>query len=270
MTTFLDKVVAETRERLARRADELDIAKLRDKAKAFRSGRESFRLHAALSVKDRVNIIAEIKRASPSRNDIDPTANAAERAKTYETSGAAAISILTEPTYFKGSLDDIRDARRAVDIPLLRKDFIVDEVQIYEAAIAGADAVLLIVAALSDAELRTLIAAADSLGLDALVETHDLDEVKISEDAVSKKKKINNRDLHTLAVDLATSFELAAHKPDTALFVAESGIRSSEEIEKLRNAGFDGFLIGEALMASPDPANKLAALAKAGGAYGQS
>ena len=270
MTTFLDKVVAETRERLARRADEFDIAKLRDEAESFRSGRESFRLHAALSVKDRVNIIAEIKRASPSKNDIDPTADAAERAKTYETSGAATISILTEPTYFKGSLDDIRVARRAVDIPLLRKDFIVDEVQIYEAAIVGADAVLLIVAALSEADLAYLLTVADSLGLDTLVETHDLDEVKIAATAGAKIIGVNNRDLHTLAVDLATSFELAAHKPDNTLFVAESGIRSSEEIEKLRNAGFDGFLIGEALMASSDPANKLAALAKAGGSHGQS
>lgn len=268
MTTFLDKVVAETRERLARRADEFDISKLRDEAESFRSGRDSSRLRNALSVKDRINIIAEIKRASPSKNDIDPTANAAERAKTYEENGAAAISILTEPNYFKGSLDDIREARRAVDIPLLRKDFIVDEVQIYEAAVAGADAVLLIAAALSEEELRRLIAAADSLGLDALVETHELDEMKIAANSGAAIIGVNNRNLHTLEVDLAKSFELAALKPDNTLFVAESGIRSSKDIQMLCNAGFDGFLVGEALMASPDPANKLAAMANTGGSHG--
>lgn len=267
MTTFLEKIVAETRERLARRSAEIDISLLRGEAEACRFAHDSFRLAGALSVRDRVNIIAEIKRASPSKNVIDATVDAAERASTYEKNGAEAISILTEPKYFKGSLDDIRDARKNVSIPMLRKDFIVDAVQIYEAAIAGADAVLLIVAALNEAELRRLLGVADSLGLDALVEVHGLEELTTAEEIGARMIGVNNRNLHTLSVDLATSFELAEHKPANTLLVAESGISSAEEIDRLRKAGFDGFLIGEALMTSGDPANKLAALAAAGGSH---
>jgi len=265
MTTFLEKIVAETRERFSKRSAEIDISLLRGEAEACRIAHGSFRLAGALSVKDRVNIIAEIKRASPSKNVIDATVDAAERASTYEKNGAAAISILTEQKYFKGSLDDIRDARKNVSIPLLRKDFIIDAIQIYEAAIAGADAVLLIVAALAEAELRGLLGVADSLGLDALVEVHGLEELKTAEGIGARMIGINNRNLHTLNVDLATSFELAEHKPVNTLLVAESGISSAGEIEGLRGAGFDGFLIGEALMTSGDPANKLAALAAVGG-----
>lgn len=268
MTTFLEKIVGETRNALAVRLHELDLSPLKAEAESCRNGRESFRLRTALSRKDRVNIIAEIKRASPSKNVIDATVDAAERAKIYETSGAAAISILTEPKYFQGSLDDIRDARKSVEIPLLRKDFIVDAIQIYEAALAGADAILLIVAALHEEELCSLLATADSLGLDALVETHDLAEVEIAAKVGAKIIGVNNRDLHTLKVDLATSIRLAEHKPSNSLFVAESGITSADEIERLRNAGFDAFLIGEALMTSGDPAEKLTALAAAGGSRG--
>ncbi|HQZ82672.1 MAG TPA: indole-3-glycerol phosphate synthase TrpC [Pyrinomonadaceae bacterium] len=268
MTTFLDKIVAETRESLAVRSAEIDISRLRGEAEACRIDRDNFRLSEVLSVKDRANIIAEIKRASPSKNIIDASVNAAERAMTYEQSGAAAISILTEPKYFKGSLDDIRDASKSVSIPLLRKDFIVDPVQIYEAATARADAVLLIVAALNDAELRGLLTLANSLGLDALVEVHSLAELRAAEDCGASIIGINNRDLHSLTVDLATSFELAEYKPANTLLVAESGITSGDEIERLRDAGFDGFLIGEALMTSDDPADALAALAAAGGSHG--
>lgn len=268
MTTFLEKIVAETRANLARRSADTDISLLRGGAEARRNPHDSFRLATALSVKDRVNIIAEIKRASPSKNVIDASVDAAERATTYEKSGAAAISILTEPKYFRGSLDDIRDARRSVEIPLLRKDFIVDPIQIYEAAEAGADAVLLIVAALDATELRPLLGVANSLGLDALIEVHSLEEMNAAADAGASIIGINNRDLHSLAVDLATSFELAEHKPADTLLVAESGISSTDEVERLRAAGFDGFLIGEALMTSGNPAEKLAVLAAAGGRRG--
>jgi len=268
MTTFLEKIVAETRENLASRSAEINIPQLRGGAEACRVSREGFRLTTALSVKDRVNIIAEIKRASPSKSVIDATVDAATRAITYEQSGAAAISILTEPNYFRGSLEDIRDARMSVAIPLLRKDFIVDPIQIYEASIAGADAVLLIVAALNEAELRSLLDVANSLDLDALVEVHSLDELNIAAGAGASIIGVNNRNLHSLAVDLATSFELAKHKPANARLVAESGISSRGEIERLREAGFDGFLIGEALMTAGNPANKLATLAAAGGSHG--
>ncbi|MBV6495479.1 MAG: indole-3-glycerol phosphate synthase TrpC [Acidobacteria bacterium ACB1] len=268
MTTFLEKIVAETRAHLARRSADTNISLLRSGAEARRNPHDRFRLSTALSVKDRINIIAEIKRASPSKNVIDGSVDAAERAATYEKSGAAAISILTEPKYFRGSLDDIRDARRTVEIPLLRKDFIVDPIQIYEAADAGADAILLIVAALDEAKLRSLLGVANSLGLDALVEVHSLEEMNAAADAGASIIGINNRDLHSLAVDLATSFELAEHKPANTLLVAESGISSTDEIERLHNAGFDGFLIGEALMTSGNPAEKLLTLSAAGGTRG--
>lgn len=268
MTTFLEKVVAETRERLAERSGAPSLTELRGEAEACRFALDSFRLSDALSRKNRVNIIAEIKRASPSKDVIDPTAHAAERAVTYETSGAAAISILTEPKYFRGSLDDIRDARRSVDLPLLRKDFIADPIQIYEAAIAGADAILLIVAALSENDLHALLSTTESLGLDALVEVHCRDELNTAMKAGAKVIGVNNRDLHSLEVDLSTSFDLATYKPEGCLLVSESGISSAEEIERLSEAGFDGFLIGEALMTSGDPSKKLAALAAAGGSRG--
>lgn len=268
MTTFLEKIVAEARANLARRSADTDISLLRGGAEARRIAHDNFRLATALSVRDRVNIIAEIKRASPSKNVIDATVDAAERATTYEKSGAAAISILTEPKYFRGSLDDIRDARRAVEIPLLRKDFIVDPIQIYEAADAGADAILLIVAALDAAELRSLLGVANSLGLDALVEVHSLEEMNAAADAGASIIGVNNRDLHSLAVDLATSFELVGHKPANTLLVAESGISSTDEIERLHDAGFDGFLIGEALMTSGNPAEKLLTLSAVGGTRG--
>ncbi|KXK05719.1 MAG: indole-3-glycerol-phosphate synthase [Acidobacteria bacterium OLB17] len=268
MTTFLDKIVAETRERIEARRPEADLGRLRVEAEAARRGRESYRLASALSTENRVNIIAEIKRASPSRNVIDPNVDAAERAATYERNGAAAISILTEPKYFGGSLDDIRRARAEVKLPILRKDFIVDESQILDAAIAGADAILLIVAALDEDRLRELLSVANELGLDALVETHDLEELHTAARIGAKIIGVNNRDLHTLEVDLATSFALAEHRPAGALLVAESGIRNADEIKKLREAGFNAFLIGEALMFAGDPAGKLAALAAAGGSNG--
>ncbi|HMM81050.1 MAG TPA: indole-3-glycerol phosphate synthase TrpC [Pyrinomonadaceae bacterium] len=268
MTTFLEKIVAETRERFADRSGKPGLAELRGEAEACRFAHDSFRLSDALSRRDRVNIIAEIKRASPSKDVIDAAADACERAVTYETSGAAAISILTEPKYFRGSLDDLRDARRSVAVPLLRKDFIVDPIQIYEAAIAGADAVLLIVAALSENDLRSLLSTTNSLGLDALVEVHCLDELNTAVKAGANVLGVNNRDLHSLRVDLSTSFDLARHKPKGCLLVSESGISCAEEIEQLSEAGFDGFLIGEALMTSGDPSKKLAALAAAGGSRG--
>ena len=171
--TFLDKIVAIKREKVERQKSETDIAALKERAFAVRQNAESHRLKTALSRKDRTNIIAEIKRASPSKGVINDTIDVAEVAKSYRDGGAAAISVLTEEDFFKGSLDDLIAVRNAVDLPILRKDFIVDEFQIYESAAAGADAILLIVAVLTAEDLRDFLRLGrDSLGMDAIVEVH--------------------------------------------------------------------------------------------------
>lgn len=255
--TFLETIVLKTRRRIA---DENDRRKNRAIEKAAGSCRASAAPHcfrAALSVRNRINIIAEIKRASPSKGTISANANSAVIAQLYERGGAAAISVLTEPEYFQGSLDDLIAVRESVEIPVLRKDFIVDRIQIFEAASAGADAILLIAAALSEAELINLLRfTEDEMQMDALVEVHTADELTRAVDAGGKILGINNRNLHTLDVSLDVSRKLIEQRPN-ALMIAESGIASGSEILELRSLGFDGFLIGESLMRSDDPVAKL-------------
>ena len=179
----------------------------------------------------------------------------------YEAGGAAAISVLTEPEFFKGSLDDLRAARATTQLPILRKDFIVDEIQIVEAAAAGADAILLIVAALSDAELsRFRILAEEELGLDALVEVHDPTEMRRAVECGATFIGVNNRNLRTFVTSLETSIELAALAPSGATLVSESGISSRADIQRLRQCGYRAFLIGESLMRAPDPGALLKSL----------
>jgi len=228
-----------------------------EKAEAARSDTKFFRMSEALSRKDRINIIAEIKRASPSKGLINGGVDVLETARSYESAGAAAISVLTEEDFFQGSLNDLRDARSAVDIPLLRKDFTIDEYQIYEAAASGADAVLLIVAALTPNDIATFRATAESLGLDAIVEVHSLEELETAVACDAKIIGVNNRDLRTFDVSLDVSKELAKVKPAGVLMIAESGISKEEEIAELRELGFDGFLVGETLMRSTDPGSIL-------------
>ncbi len=252
-TTFLESVTAKTRERVARVKTDQYLNALRKKAEKMREGIERHRFHNALLGVERTNIIAEIKRASPSKGAINLNIDVAAQAKRYEVGGAAAISVLTEPDHFQGSVGDLVIVRRSVDLPVLRKDFIVDEFQILEAAAAGADAVLLIAAALDHDELKTLRKfAEDEAGIDALVEVHDLAELNLAIDAGATLIGVNNRDLHSLDVSLDTARQLAEHKPDGAAFVAESGITSRAEIDELKALGFDAFLIGEALMKSSD------------------
>jgi len=180
------------------------------------------------------------------------------QARRYAGGGAAAISVLTEPDHFQGTINDLIKIRTVVERPLLRKDFIVDEFQIAEAAAAGADAILLIVAALEQDEVSRLrIFAEEQLGLDALVEVHGTDEMSRAVDAGATVIGVNNRDLQTLVVTLDTSRELAAFKPTNSILVAESGISTRAEIDELRSLGFDAFLIGETLMRSADPAATL-------------
>lgn len=255
---FLDEIVAVRRQQVA-----MD----RTVAQAIHppAGKGRRRLRGALRAEDGVAIIAEFKRASPSLGMIRGDANAAEMAALYETGGARAISVLTEPQYFKGSLEDLRAIRASTSLPILRKDFIVDEFQIEEAAAAGADAILLIVAALTDAELlRFRILAEDELGLDALVEVHHAEEMKRAATSGAKLIGVNNRDLRTFTTSLETSVQLAVLAPADATLVSESGISSAADIERLRRCGYRGFLIGESLMRAADPVALLESLRHAG------
>lgn len=249
-TTFLEKVTAEARERIARSREFGYFEKLEKIAELHRKVAEPHAFRAAISRRDRINIIAEIKRASPSKGVIKAEVNVANLARSYAVGGAAAISVLTEPKHFEGSISDLVTATKAVETPILRKDFIVDEYQIVEAAASGASAILLIVAALTADELRSLQAVATRLGLDVLVEVHDLAEMQTAIEIGSAIVGVNNRDLHSLEVSLDTSRQLITNKPDGILMVAESGITTRGEIDELRSLGYDAFLIGETLMRS--------------------
>lgn len=258
--TFLEKILGRRREKVAEQKRLTDLDRLRDRAFQTRSSTTKFPLRKALSKNDSLNIIAEIKRASPSRGVINVDIDVAETALNYANGGACAISVLTEEDFFKGSLDDLRVTRDAVQLPILRKDFIVDEFQIYEAAEAGADAVLLIVAALTLENLENFSRLVETdLGMDALVEVHTRDELEIARKLGARIIGVNNRDLRTFEVSLDISRRLAAEKPDGSLMIAESGIVSKEEMTELRSLGFDGFLVGETLMRSGDPKEVLEA-----------
>ena len=218
------------------------------------------RLRRALLSGNAVNIIAEFKRASPSKGVINDRADPAAVARSYEAGGACAVSVLTETDFFRGSLDDLRCVRRAVSLPILRKDFIIDELQIFEAAEAGADAVLLIVAALKAEESARLQTVAHELGLDALVEVHTLAELEIAKDIGATLIGVNNRDLKSFEVSLDVSRELIAHAPANVPMIAESGLTSRDDLIELEQLGYSGFLIGEALMQSGDAASSLRGL----------
>jgi indole-3-glycerol phosphate synthase len=208
---------------------------------------------AALGGGPGFRVIAECKRRSPSRGILRPAYDAAAHARAYAAAGAAAISVLTEPTFFDGSLDDLARVRAAVDVPVLRKDFIVSEYQLLEAAVAGADAVLLIAGALDAAGVARLMAGAYGLGLAALVEVHDEDELRRAADAGARIIGVNSRNLRTLEVDAGAHERLAAHLPPETTCVAESGIRDRGDLERLTMAGYHAFLVGERLITQADP-----------------
>jgi indole-3-glycerol phosphate synthase len=207
-----------------------------------------------------VRVIAECKRRSPSRGILRDPYDPAAIARRYADAGATAISVLTEPAFFDGTLDHLRAVRAAVPTPILRKDFIVDEFQIVEAHAAGADAILLIVAALDDAALRRLHAAAESRGLAALVEVHTAEELARAEQAGARLVGVNSRNLKTLAVSLDTALALGAALGPGVVGVAESGIRTRADIDALTAAGYHAFLVGERFMTQPDPGAALAEL----------
>ena len=251
---FLTRIIECRRRRIAEMRAARDIEKMREEAGRIRSTRPHHFLRDALRQNSaRINIIAEIKRASPSKGVIRENLDVSNLALEYRAGGAIAVSVLTEEDYFCGSLDDLILVRRAIDLPILRKDFIVDEAQIYEAAIAGADAVLLITAALGDdtlARLRHL--AEDALGLDALIEVHTEDEMRRASACGANLIGVNNRDLQTFNVSLETSVRLAPLAPFHAALISESGIRHNEDIRVLSTHGYQGFLVGESLMRAVD------------------
>jgi indole-3-glycerol phosphate synthase len=209
---------------------------------------------------EQLNVIAELKPASPSRGVLREPFAPVELATGLCAAGAAALSVLTEGEFFGGSLKNLREARKAVRVPVLRKDFIFDPWQVWETRANDADSFLLIVAALPDGLLRELLALGRELGMEAIVEVHTAAELDRALAADARIIGVNNRDLHTLAVDLQTSFDLIARIPDACIGVSESGLRRHEDLLKLRAAGFDAFLIGEQLMLASDPGEALGAL----------
>ena len=229
-------------------------------ARASAASPDGPRFERELGTAGRVNVIAECKRRSPSKGVLVADYDPVRIARAYEMGGAAAISVLTEPTFFDGALEHLAAVRAAVKIPLLRKDFIVDDYQLVEARASGADAVLLIVAALEQRELLRLDRRARELGLATLVEVHDEEELKRAADAGARIIGVNNRNLRTLAVDVDGSYRLAARIPRGAVGVSESGLKSREELERLSDAGYRAFLIGERFMTDPNPARAIGEL----------
>lgn len=256
---FLSEILAQEREAVARMKARGTPDRLRERALEVRKTAVPHRLLQALkSESPPLKIIAEFKRRSPSSGIIRDDRLAAEVAYSYERGGACAISVLTDEAHFGGSIADLRAVRSAADLPILRKDFIIDPIQIYEAAVAGADAVLLIVAALDGAVLGDLREVAENqLGLDALVEVHTSVEMRRALGLGAKIIGVNNRNLETLQVSLETSARLIAEAPHDTIMVSESGLKSAQSFHYLHNLGFHGFLIGEALMRASDPEKAL-------------
>ncbi len=214
----------------------------------------------ALARPGTINVIAECKRRSPSRGVLRSSYDPSDLARQYARGGAAAVSVLTEPTFFDGSLDDLQAVRDAVDLPVLRKDFIVAEYQVHEARAVGADAVLLIAAALAPSRLRQLLACAAGQGLAALVEVHDERELGEALDAGAALVGVNSRNLRTLEVDTRICEALARRVPPGVVAVAESGLRTAEAVRRMRDAGYAAFLIGEWLVTHADPVSALRSL----------
>jgi indole-3-glycerol phosphate synthase len=254
--TVLDRIFEARRASVDHRKRVLPETALKYGAKAAAPVRD---FAAALS-RNTLNVLAELKPASPSHGVIRDPFDAIELAKSLETAGAAALSVLTEEEFFLGSLKNLRDARKNVALPILRKDFIFDPWQVWESRANDADSFLLIVAALGDIQLNELIALGRELGIEPLVEVHTREELHRALIAGAKIVGVNNRDLKTLTVRMETSYELIAEIPDDRIAVCESGLRSQDDLTKLHAAGFDSFLIGEHLMLAPDPGAALSKL----------
>ena len=246
---IIEQLIEGAREGVQERKRELPQAEL----EARLSARGEDRPFQEALTRPGLSLIAEFKRRSPSAGDIAPGADIAAQVAAYERGGAAALSVLTDQRHFGGSLEDLRVARTAAGLPIIRKDFIVDPYQLYEAAVYGADAVLLIVRALDDHELRALYEEAKALDLDCLVEVHNAEELEHALEVDAEVIGINNRDLDEQRVDIQTTFELMPDVPAGKTVVAESGISGREELMELDRVGVDAVLIGGALMTAADP-----------------
>jgi indole-3-glycerol phosphate synthase len=247
--SVLERIVDSTREDVARRRQAVPLSELEQQAAGTRDDRP---FSEALT-RPGISVIAEHKRRSPSAGEIRQGATVTEIVEAYERGGAAAVSILTEQRHFGGSLDDLREARAASVLPILRKDFIVDPYQVYESAVAGADAILLIVAALDDDDLGLLHREATGLDLDVLVEVHDEQELERALDVVDADViGINNRDLVDFSVDVERTYELLSDVPAGKTVVSESGFQTREQLDDLERVGVDAVLIGESLMRADD------------------
>lgn len=248
---ILDEIVLKNRQETEERKSRLPFAELERMAAASPPPLD----FAAAIAREGINLIAEVKKASPSRGTLSPDFDPVQIAMAYAASGAAAISVLTEPRYFQGSLNSLSRIRNALinkGVPLLRKDFLSDPYQIYESRVYGADALLLIVAILTKTKLRGLIELSRDLGMDCLVEVHNEKEVETALDSGAAIIGINNRDLTTFEVDIATTERLRRFIPPGHIVVSESGLKTREDIEKLKALGVNAVLIGEALVSAPD------------------
>jgi indole-3-glycerol phosphate synthase len=255
---LLTKIIATKKQRVAAAKKAQPEELLREEAMAERRLAKPHALVGALNQSARINVIAEFKRRSPSKGVICADADPVNIAREYERGGAVAVSVLTEQDYFDGSLDDLRAVRKAVGLPILRKDFVFDQYQVYESAAAGADSLLLIVAALDDDALAHLRRVTeDELQMDALVEVHTGGEMKRALRSGAKLIGVNNRDLRTFIVSLETSVELAREAPPDVVLISESGLKTAGDLRKLAAHGYEGFLIGESLMRAEQPENVL-------------
>ncbi|MDR3325565.1 MAG: indole-3-glycerol phosphate synthase TrpC [Spirochaetaceae bacterium] len=257
---ILDDIANAAKKRVLRAKTKISLETIRRNAQAAAGSQAApLRFEKALSAPG-LSFICEVKRASPSKGLIADDFPHLDIAEAYEAAGAAAISVLTEPDFFKGCNSHLSEIAQTVEIPVLRKDFIIDQYQIYEAKLLGASAVLFICALLDAKTLEEFILTADKLRLDALVEAHSEDEVKGALDAGARVIGVNNRDLKTFKVDLRNSLRLRPLVPPDKIFVAESGIKTAEDVRTLRAAGVDAALIGEAMMKAPDKKAFLASL----------
>lgn len=257
--TILDRILEARRAAVEHRKKVLPETALKYGVKAATPVRD----FAAALCRDGLNVIAELKPASPSRGVLRDPFDPVALGKSLEKAGAVALSVLTEEEYFHGSLKNLRDARKNVQLPVLRKDFVYDPWQVWEARANDADSFLLIVAALRDPQLRELIELGQELGMESLVEVHTAPELDRALAAGARIVGVNNRDLKTLEVRGETSFDLVGRIPEECIAVSESGLRTNADLRTLRAAGFDAFLIGEHLMLSPEPDDALAALLNA-------
>jgi indole-3-glycerol phosphate synthase len=255
MAAILERIIAATRTQVARAKRGADLRELERRSESHVP--RGFRRALELKSREGVTVIAELKKASPSKGLIRAEFYSKELARELEAAGAAALSVLTDEEFFQGSLVNLREASAAVRIPCLRKDFIVDEFQLLEARANAADAVLLIVGALSSDELGALTVGARGRGLDVLCEVHDEEELQRALDAGCDLIGVNSRDLQTFKVDMDTAFTLAEKIPAGVVRVAESGIHSSDDVSRLRSAGYDAFLVGESLMRAEQPGDAL-------------